>query len=121
MEAEEETRLLQEEQESMSLSNKLEHNEKMDWLRGCGWPRWFAQKLLHLIITTSRVPPSSNEAVHFGTWNCMGGISCAALETKLRRRLGIVALVLDWYKETLRQTPRVMRCWLRSWGSPFYA
>jgi hypothetical protein len=28
MEAEEEARLLQEEQESMSLSNKLKHNEK---------------------------------------------------------------------------------------------
>jgi hypothetical protein len=30
MEAEEEARLLQEEQESMSLSNELEHDEKTD-------------------------------------------------------------------------------------------
>jgi hypothetical protein len=31
----------------------------------------------------------------------MGGISCAALEMKLRRLLEIVALVLDWCEETL--------------------
>jgi hypothetical protein len=121
VEAEEEARLLREEQESMSLSNELEHDEKTDWLRGCGWPRWFAQKPLHLIIATSRVPPSSDEAVHLGAWNCMEWISCAASETKLRQLLDIVALVLDRCEETLRQTPRVMRCWLRSWGSHFYA
>ena len=69
MEAEEETRLLQQDRELMSLSNELEHDEKTDWLRGCGWPRWFAQKPLHLIIATSRLAASTNEAVHLGTWN----------------------------------------------------
>jgi hypothetical protein len=54
--AEEEARLLREEQESISLSNELEHDEKTDWLRSCYWPRWFAHKPLHLIIATSRVP-----------------------------------------------------------------
>jgi hypothetical protein len=29
--------------------------------------------------------------------------------------------VLDRCEETLEQTPQVMRCWLRSWGSHFYA
>jgi hypothetical protein len=28
----------EEEQVSMSLSNELEHDEKTDWLHGCGWP-----------------------------------------------------------------------------------
>jgi hypothetical protein len=121
LEAEEEARLLQEEQESMSPRNELEHDEKTDWLRGCGWPHWFAHKPLHLIIATSRVPPSSGEDVHLGTWGCMDWISCTASETKLRQLLEVVALVLDRCDEILRQTPRVMRCWLRSWGSHFYA
>jgi hypothetical protein len=121
MEAEEEARLLQEEQESMSLSNELEHDEKTDWLRGCGWPRWFAHKPLHLIIATSRVPLSNKEAVHLGTWDCIEWTSCAAVESKLRQLLKVVSCVLDRCEETLQQTPRVIRCWLRSWGSHFYA
>jgi hypothetical protein len=56
MEAEEEARLSQQDRESMSLSNELEHDEKTDWLRGYGWPRWFAHKPLHLNIATSRLP-----------------------------------------------------------------
>jgi hypothetical protein len=121
MEAEEEARLLQQDRESMFLSNELEHDEKTDWLRGCGWPRWFAHKPLHLIIATSRSPLSTNEAIHLGTWNCRDWISCAASETNLRQLSKIVHLVLDRCEETLEQTPRVMRCWLRSWGSHFYA
>jgi hypothetical protein len=121
MEAEEEARLLREEHELLSLSNELEHDENTDWLRGCGWPRWFAHKPLHLIIATSRVPPSSSEAIHLGTWNCMNWISCKATEAKLRRLLEIASLVVDRCEETLRQTPRAMLCWLRSWGSHFYA
>jgi hypothetical protein len=121
MEDEEEARLLREEQELMSLSNELEHNENTDWLRGCGWPRSFGNKPLHLIVATSRVPPASSKAVHLGTWDGMEWISCAAFETKLRRLPEVIALVLDRCEETLQQTPRVMRCWLRSWGSHFYA
>lgn len=39
MEDEGETRLLRDEQEWMSLSNQLEHDENTDKLRGCGWSR----------------------------------------------------------------------------------
>jgi hypothetical protein len=67
MEAEEEARLLQHDQGFMSLSNELEHDEKTDWLRGCGWLRWFAQKPLYLIIATSRLTSSTKEAIHLGT------------------------------------------------------
>jgi hypothetical protein len=121
MEAEEEARLLREEYESLSLSNELEHDENTDWLRSCGWPRWFAHKPLYLIIATSRVPPSSSEAIYLGTWNCMDWISCKATEVKLRRLLEIASLVVDRCEETLGQTLQAMRCWLRSWGSHFYA
>jgi hypothetical protein len=33
----------------------------------------------------------------------------------------VAGLVLDRCEETLAQTPRVMCCWLRSWGTQFYA
>jgi hypothetical protein len=105
----------------MSLSNELEHDEKTDWLRGCGWPRWFAQKPLHRIIATSRLAAFTNEAVHLGSWNGVEWISSAATESKLRQLSKIVHLVLGRCEETLEQTPRVLRCWLRSWGSHFYA
>jgi len=121
MEAEEEARLAQQDRELMCLSNELEHDEKTDWLRGCGWPRWFAQKPLHLIIATSRLPLSTDGAIHLGTWNCREWVSCADSESRLIELTKIVHLVLDRCEETLEQTPRVMRCWLRSWGSHFYA
>jgi hypothetical protein len=66
MEAEEEARLLREEQESMSLSNELKYDSKTGWLRGCGWPRWFAHKTLLLIVATARLPPSAGEGVRLG-------------------------------------------------------
>jgi hypothetical protein len=121
MEAEEEARLLREDRELMSLSNGLEHDEKTDWLRGCGWPRWFAHRPLHLIIATTRLPLSTNDAVHLGTWNGVEWISSAPLESKLRQLSKIGHLMLDRCEETLELTPQVMRCWLRSWGSHFYA
>jgi hypothetical protein len=102
----------------MSLSNELEHDERTDWLRGCGWLRWFAQKPLYLIIATSRLATSTGEAIHLSTWNSVEWISSAATESKLRQLLRIVHLVLDRCEETLEQTPRVLRCWLRSWGYP---
>jgi hypothetical protein len=105
VEAEEEARLSQQDREYMSLSNELEHDEKTDWLRGCGWPRWFAQKPLHLIIATSRLPLSMNGAIHLGTWNCSEWISCADPESRLRQLTKIVHLVLDRCEETLEQTP----------------
>jgi hypothetical protein len=64
---------------------------------------------------------ASGRAVHLGTLDGIEWISCAATETKLRQLLKVIATVLDRCEETLQQTPRVMRCGLRSWGSHFYA
>jgi hypothetical protein len=115
MEAEEEARLLQQEREAMALNNELVHDEKTDWLRGCSWPRWFAYKLLNLIIATSRMPSfHTDEDIHLGTWDCVEWISYAASEKKLRLLMEVAALVLNRCEETLQQTSRVMRCWLRS-------
>ncbi|KAF1354300.1 hypothetical protein EJ07DRAFT_68878, partial [Lizonia empirigonia] len=71
MEAEEEARLADEAQGSTSLTDELEHDENTDWLRGSGWPRWFAHKPLHLIVATSRLPSPRNEVLHLGSWNCI--------------------------------------------------
>ena len=70
MEAEEEARLVGEIQGSTALTDELEHDENTDWLRGSGWPMWFAQKPLHLIIATSQAPSSRNEDLNLGSWNC---------------------------------------------------
>lgn len=57
MEAEEEARLADEAYNLTYPFVKLEHDENTDWLRGCGWPRWFAGKLsLHLIAATAQLP-----------------------------------------------------------------
>jgi hypothetical protein len=121
MEAEEEARLVGEIQGSTTLTDELEHDENTDWLRGSGWPQWFAHKPLHLIIATSRAPSSRNEDLNLGSWNCAEWISTADTEARLRGLIKLASQVLDRCEETLAQTPRAMCCWLRSWGSHFYA
>ena len=51
MEAEEEQRLLQMEENAPTLDDQLEHDQNTDWLRGCGWPTWFVGKLLMVIVS----------------------------------------------------------------------
>lgn len=63
----------------------------------------------------------NDKDIHLGTWDCVEWISYTASEKKLRLLVEVAALVLNWCEETLQQTSRVMRCWLRSWGSHFYA
>ena len=121
MEAEEETRLADEVQGSTSLGDELEHDEDTDWLRGCKWPQWFAHKPLHLIVSTSITPSHCDEDLHLGSWNCTEWISCSTSEARLRKLVELTGLVLDRCEETLVHTPRVMCCWLRSWGQHFYA
>ncbi|PVI03267.1 hypothetical protein DM02DRAFT_625972 [Periconia macrospinosa] len=71
MEAEEEARLACIGQKEMTIAEELEHDENTDWLRGCGWPRWFAYKPLHLIALTARIPSPRSEDYCLGSWNCV--------------------------------------------------
>jgi hypothetical protein len=57
MEAEEEERLAKEyEERTLALDQELEYDENTDWLRGSGWPVWFARKSLGLISAAAMIP-----------------------------------------------------------------
>jgi hypothetical protein len=119
MEDEAEHRLANEASTNACLPDNLEHDENTRWLRECGWPRWFARKPLHVIVATSQLPSKKHEALYLGRWNGSEWSSCSATETKLLTLVELVSRVLDRCEETLSSTPRVLRCWLRSWG-PHY-
>jgi len=76
MEAEEERRLLSEQSNSVALDEELDHDENTEWLRGCEWPIWFANKPLHLIIAAAS-PPCTNrpDRLSLGLWNSFEYIS----------------------------------------------
>jgi len=116
MGAEEEKRLLEEWHETIALDEELEHDENTDWLRGCGWPKWFANRPLHP-ITAAAVSPSfdARKDLRLGIWNGLECISPAASERVLWKLLQATDKVFVRCEETLAQTPRVLRCWLRSW------
>lgn len=120
MEAEEEARLAEEAQGFICLFEELEHDENTEWLRGCGWPRWFDHKPLHLMTSTATTPSRREEDLNLGSWNGVEWISDATMEASLRTILEITSCVFARCEETLLQTPRVFCCWLRSWGMSFY-
>lgn len=116
MESEEEERLLRQDQENLALDEELEHDENTDWLRGSGWPRWFAQKPLHIIVAATTLPSRDcYRELYLGTWYGVECTSTVASERALYLSLQATQQVLERCEETLRQTPRVLRCWLRSW------
>jgi hypothetical protein len=120
MEEEEEARLAEEAQGFTCLAGELEHDENTEWLRGCGWPRWFAHKPLHLVTSTATTPSRREEDVYLGSWNGVEWVSNASMEASLRTLLGISGRIFARCEETLLQTPQVFCCWLRSWGSSFH-
>lgn len=122
IEAEEDQRLLNEQINSLALDEELEHDENTDWLRGCAWPLWFAHKPLHLIVTAASLPSSHiSEDFSLGLWNGMECVSPAASERILWKIVEASRVVFARCVETLRHTPRVLRCWLRSWTPSFLA
>jgi hypothetical protein len=119
-EAEEEHRLLEAQEGAPALPQELEQDENTDWLRGCEWPRWFAQRPLALIVAASQRPsPYGDHDLMLGTWRGHDCISPAAEERTLRRLIHATGLVFARCEETLQDTPRVLRCWLRSWSSAY--
>ena len=116
MEAREDERLLRQGQENLALDEELEHDENTDWLRGCRWPQWFLHKPLQLIVASTKIPTHDlSRELYLGQWY---GRDCSSTVKSERSLLLIIQasdLVLDRCEETLRQTPRQLRCWLRSW------
>ena len=119
-EAEEEQRLLNEQDGAPALDHHIDQDEKTDWLRASEWPQWFANRPLSLIVAASMIPVSPYlEDFVMGNW---GGLDCRSPvedEVTLSRVLAAMGLVFDRCEATLDDTPRMLRCWLRSWTSHY--
>jgi hypothetical protein len=119
-EAEEERRLMDEYDGAPALTQQLEHDENTDWLRACEWPQWFAHRLLALIVAAASLPASPHDQNRFlGNWLGFDYISPAEDEQTLCRLVTATNLVFARCEETLQDTPRMLRCWLRSWSSVY--
>lgn len=78
MKATEERRLAEEYDEGASnLDEGSECDTRSDWLRGCNWKNWFANKPLRVIISVSKLPKMTllAERLHIGSW-C--GLDCVS-------------------------------------------
>jgi hypothetical protein len=120
MEAEEEQRLLQIEEDAPTLDDQLEHDQNTDWLRGCGWPTWFVGKSLMVIVSAASLPTAALLTdLLLGEWHGQPCVSTLLVERVLQRVLQATEIVLARCEETVRETPRVFRCWLKSWTPLF--
>ncbi|KAH8692551.1 hypothetical protein GQ44DRAFT_744656 [Phaeosphaeriaceae sp. PMI808] len=66
---------------AIALDSELEHNENTEWLRGCEWPIWFANKPIHLIIAAATRPSAdTSKDLVLGLWNGFECVSPAETE-----------------------------------------
>lgn len=122
MEAEKERRLAQEfDEDAVIPDGELEDNTRSEWLRGCNWQRWFANKPLRLITNASKVPKLifPAETLPLGSWCGLDYVSEAAEERKLAVISVAIWRVLDCSERTLQATPRTLRCWPKSWSHTY--
>ena len=114
MEVEEEQRLVDEEAGCVEQILELEHDENTEWLRTSEWPRWFQNRPLHVIVAASSTPSIQDLPLSLGSWAGEELISPAVQEAVLRKLVGVTDYVLQRCEETLRSTPRSLRCWIKS-------
>ena len=122
LEEEEEQRLLNERSGGVALDEELDYDENTEWLRGCEWPTWFSGKPLHIIVAAATFPSFTTlDDFSLGLWNGIECISPGSSETVLRKIIEASKVVFQRCEETVKQTPRVLRCWVRSWTPSFLA
>jgi hypothetical protein len=120
MEDEEEEQRFDGGSSTVALDMELEHDKITEWLRGCEWPTWFARKPIHLIVTAAALPSAgTSEDLSLGLWNGFECVSPAQTERIIWKILDASKVVFQRCEMTLKQTPRVLRCWLRSWTPSF--
>lgn len=104
----------------VALDAELEHDENTEWLRGCEWPTWFSHKPIHVIVAAAALPSArTSEDLVLGLWNGFECVSPVQIERLIRKILEASEIVFQRCEMTLKQTPRVLRCWLRSWTPSF--
>jgi hypothetical protein len=121
MEAEEERRLIWEIEQYAAFDDDLDQDENSDCLRGSRWPQWFKHKPVHVIVAAAARPCKGlAKDLFLGEWNGVPCVSTAAAE----RTFQVLSLgtqsVLERCQESLRHTPRALRCWVRSWKATYY-
>jgi hypothetical protein len=121
MEAEEERRLIWESEQYAAFDDDLDQDENSDCLRGSRWPQWFKHKPVHVIVAAAARPCKGlAKDLFLGEWNGVPCVSTAAAE----RTFQVLSLgtqsVLERCQESLRHTPRALRCWVRSWKATYY-
>lgn len=115
-------RLLLIQDRAPAFDDEVDYNHDSDWLRACGWPRWFNSKPLVVITSAAALPTvSSNSGLFLGHWHDVSCVSPTKDEQCLRRLVLATNLVLERCETTARDTNRLFRCWLRSWGPSFVA
>lgn len=120
VEDEEEEQGFDDEPTAVALDAELEHDENTEWLRGCEWPAWFAHKPIHIIVAAAALPSARTSEDHvLGLWNGFECVSPAQTERVIWKILEASKIVFQRCEATLKQTPRVLRCWLRSWTPSF--
>ena len=121
MEAEEEARLCAKDERNATVDHELEADENSDWLRGRGWPVWFHQKPLPILLTAATLPAKGcPRDLFLGRWNGLDCVSPVTTENALQLLSVASYQVLSRYQESLTCTPRVLRCWVRSWTQSFF-
>ena len=120
MEDEEEEQRFDGGSSKVALDTELEHDDNTEWLRGCEWPTWFARKPIHLIVAAAALLSArTSEDLSLGHWNGFECVSLAQMEKIIWKILDASKIVFQRCEMTLKQTPRVLRCWLRSWTPSF--
>ncbi|KAF9695526.1 hypothetical protein EKO04_006297 [Ascochyta lentis] len=120
MEDEEEEQRFDSGLSTVALDAELEHDENTEWLRGCEWPTWFSGKPIHVIVAAAALPSArTSEDLSLGLWNGFECVSPAHTERVIWKILEASKIVFQRCELTLKQTPRVLRCWLRSWTPSF--
>jgi len=85
MEADEEARLLEEGQRDATFDFELDIDENNDLLRRYGWPNWFRQKSIAMLLADAMLPDRGcARDIFLGSWNGVDCISPAASEKALQ-------------------------------------
>ena len=114
MEDEEEEQRFDGGSSTVALDMELEHNENTEW------PTWFARKPIHLIVAAAALPSArTSEDLSLGLWNGFECVSLALMERTIWKILDASKVVCQRCEMTLKQTLRILRCWLRSWTPSF--
>jgi hypothetical protein len=116
LQTQEQERLDQRRQDYKAGGTTLQATELTLWLRHTQWPVQFANQSLDILAATSVLPCKRGTADYLlGAWEGTDFLSPVEDELKLRQLLRLLSHVFDRCLQTLKATPKPLRCWLKSY------